>query len=167
MPARISESLSAPTVPTHAFFDSHSWVVVADREIASIYSLHNRKISLIRELHQPDLDIDGLDNIGIGRHASSAGAGFHSYDPSMDEMRQSEVALVRETIKFLEHELSQQKFKSLILVAGPQTLGEIRKCLTPSLKEAVTAEEAKNLTQFNGEDLQERLLKIIPGPEKE
>jgi protein required for attachment to host cells len=85
----------------------------------------------------------------------------------MQESRQVEIALAREITAWLGQKYKQEKFKSLMLVAAPWMLGEIRRNLGKQLSAALIAESNKQLAAQNERDLTGELLRIIPGPYRE
>lgn len=160
----VHSSLSSP----HAAIFQEPWIVVADSHSVKIFSKHGRTLHFVHALQQPDMEIDGMDNAGRGRGRSGGvnSAGRHAYDPSMEESRQAELALAREAVLWLDHEFSHQKFKSLVLIAAPQMLGELRQCLTRQLSGVIIAESSKNILGSGSNDLSQEILKIIPGPDR-
>jgi protein required for attachment to host cells len=146
--------------------DPVCWVVVGDGKLLKVLEVYKRQFRFIQKIDQPDLAIDELNNDSIGRGAHYA-AGRHGYEPSMEESHQQEIALAKKTSLWLEEQFNDHKFRTLVLVASPQMLGELRKNLSARLLDVIVAEANKNLTNSNKEDLEQALLKIIPGPDKE
>lgn len=141
-------------------------VVLADSRCARIYMRHNRAFHFVMELEREDLAVSGLDNKTLGR-GGGYGAGRHKYEPSLAESRQEEIGLAHDLARWLEQQYDLKRFKSLVLVAPPKMLGEIRKALSGAVANAIIAESNKQLMRYNDADLSAELLKIIPGPECE
>jgi protein required for attachment to host cells len=162
--------LSESRAGTHAFISVNArnpWIVVANSRIVKVLVRIGREYETIYQLLQPNLDIDGLDNKGRGRGRLAYGTGQHAYEPTMQESRQCEAALAREISCWLENEFEQGQFNSLVLVAAPQMLGEIRKNLSPQLGSVVVAAYDKDIAGHKANLLNEELLNIVPGPERE
>lgn len=145
---------------------SKTWAVVADGNGARIFSRNHKNFDLVHEIHPPELLIDGLDNVGRGRHGSF-GAGRHAYEPSLQESQQVDMALARSIAAWLETMFHHNRFETLILVAEPQMLGKLRNNLDKHVLECVIAESHKQLTNLSDHELSAELRHIIPGPEKE
>ena len=141
-------------------------VVVADSRLARIFSRHNRHFHFVEEIERDDRAISGLDNKTLGR-GGAYGAGRHKFEPGMEESRQEQIGLARDLACWLDKEFSRQKFESLVLVASPLMLGEIRKALSKPVSNAIIAESNKQLIHMNDAELTAELLKIIPGPDSE
>jgi protein required for attachment to host cells len=157
------EQLSESVAGTHAFVKAApatTWVIVADAETVMVFSRRGKDFELVREMNQPDLRIDGLDNKGRGR-GGVYGAGRHAYEPSMQEGRQAEMALARETVSWLDKEFDTGAFKELVLVAAPKILGELRRNLSGKLSDTVILSIDKQLTGFNSNGLKKELLRIL------
>ncbi len=163
-----TESATESVVGNHllAGTPQSTLVVVANSRHAKIFMRHNRHFHFIEEIECEDRAISGLDNKTLGR-GGAYGAGRHKYEPSMTESRQEQIGLAHDLACWLNKEFEQKKFESLVLVAAPAMLGEIRKALGKSVASAIIAESNKQLIQANDAQLSEELLKIIPGPDSE
>lgn len=141
-------------------------VVLADSRCARIYMRHNRHFHYVTELEKENLAISGLDNKTLGR-GGAYGAGRHKYEPSLGESRQEEIGLAQDLARWLDQQYETKTFKSLVLVASPVMLGEIRKALSRAVAGAIIAESNKQLLHHQEAELTAELLKIIPGPDCE
>jgi protein required for attachment to host cells len=68
---------------------------------------------------------------------------------------------VHELSDWLDKAVQEDAFDQLVLVAPPQTLGELRKVLKPSVHARILAELNKDLTKMNKLALQEELTKTV------
>lgn len=162
-----SEPLSQSIAGTHAFVAAKisPLIVIADGEVAKIMRLQEKGFERVHEIKQPDMHVDGRDNQDKGRGSgvggNGASAGRHAYEPSMEEGRQEEMALAKKLALWLDRALSQQQFSALVLIAAPQMLGELRKCLSKQVEDAIIAESNKHLTRHPENQLPTELRKII------
>lgn len=163
-----TENAAEPGIGAHVLAGTpqSTLVVIANSRHAKIFMRHNRHFHFIEEMECDDRAISGLDNKTLGR-GGAYGAGRHKYEPSMTESRQEQIGLAHNLACWLNKEFEQKKFESLVLVAAPAMLGEIRKALGKPVSNAIIAESNKQLIQVNDAQLAEELLKIIPGPDSE
>lgn len=86
-----------------------------------------------------------------GRNKQNASSGGHAYSPHTDIHRVEKGHFIRELAHHLNNGLSDMD--SLVLVAPPQTLGELRKLLSHNVLTKVEHEVAKDLTKMKKEDI--------------
>ena len=81
-----------------------------------------------------------------GRAASaSAGAGYSSYE-EVDFHQLEEDRFAADTAELLRKRALRNEFESLIIVAPPKTLGELRKHYHKEVEKRLAGEVAKDLT---------------------
>ena len=162
---QIQNSLNTSSKTNTPLIGHDMWVVLADKKQARVMLRSGRKFEEMKHFDAPEDMDDGLDNSTVGR-AGAYGAGRHKYEPGINESRQVEQMLARDVAVFLEDSVARRDFAELAVVAPPQMLGEIRKCLSKNVLKTLVAESDKNLMALPAQDLQEALLKIIPGPDR-
>lgn len=92
-----------------------------------------------------------------GRSFSSVGPGRSSYDET-DSRQLGEDLFAAETAEMLNRRALGNEFESVIVVAPPRTLGELRKHYHQELQKRVVGEVAKNLTNTPVNEI-EKILK--------
>jgi protein required for attachment to host cells len=80
-----------------------------------------------------------------GRSFSSVGPGRSAYDEA-DSRQISEDRFAGETADMLNRMALEDRFRALIVVAPPRTLGELRRYYHAELERRLVGEVAKNLT---------------------
>jgi protein required for attachment to host cells len=110
--------------------------------------------SAVRQEHPPTREL-GADR--PGRAQESVGGARHALAPRIDWHRQQKEAFVRAVARRLDAEAASGEFERLILVAPPETLGEIRATLKPATRKLVAAEIAKDLTHVPIPELEPHL----------
>lgn len=151
-----SNEQNSETRPFYASAHGSTWVVVADKTRAVIFSQHLKHFHVMHEIKAPDLAVNGPGETGNSAHSTS-----------MQEGRQVEIALAKDIATWLDQQLNSHKFAQLVVVAGPQMLGELRQNFSKKIRDVIIADAAKDLANHNEHDLTQELLKIIPGPDKE
>lgn len=96
-----------------------------------------------------------------GRSFDSVGQGRHAMEWPTDPQRNNQQALAREIAAHIDAGAKRNKFDRLVLVAAPQMLGELRKCLSNAAKAKIAGELPKNLTQVPLHKLPDHLREIM------
>jgi protein required for attachment to host cells len=127
----------------------NGFVVVVDGE--KMLLLRNQGDSefphlvLVAEDEQQSLSNRELRRDMPGRSFASVGPGRSSYDES-DSRQVGEDRFAAETADMLNRRALENEFESLIVVAPPRTLGELRKSYHAELERRLAGEVRKNLT---------------------
>ncbi|MDX1400945.1 MAG: host attachment protein [Kiloniellales bacterium] len=137
------------------------WVVVADARNARVFELRGKNKSpaqiqgaLFEAPREAGQDVFSSRP---GRVFDSHGAGRHGMEPSTSAEDQGRENFVRTIASWLEKPGENGDFDSLILVAAPKTLGELRKQLSTALRIKVEYELDKDLTKSTDEEVVEAL----------
>ena len=145
-----------------------TWIVVADEGRARILAQEKRGAELqeVDELtdaaaraQEADLkrDADGRrahSGIGpISSNTTSAGA---------DKLEQEADLFARRVAEHLGQALQKQRYAALHIAAAPRFLGRLRQHLSPQVQAVVAQEINKDLLQFKGRDLAERIFGEVP-----
>ena len=127
-----------------------TWILVADGARAHVVMSAGPGTDLkivpgseIRHVHPPTREI-GTDR--PGRTQESVGGARHALAPRIDWHQQQKEQFARAIARKLDAEAASGSFERLVLIAPPQTLGEIRAALKPATMKRVAAEIVKDLT---------------------
>lgn len=143
-----------------------TWVLVADGQRARVFKSNGRGQNFVQALdHEfvgnrlPSRAI-GSDRPGRVNDSDGMG-GRHGMEPPTDPHRHEKRRFARELVTALDAERARKSFENLIIVAPPQTLGDIRAELSDALKDMVSAEVGKDLTKFGPHELPVHLEDVI------
>jgi protein required for attachment to host cells len=104
------------------------------------------KLEMERKREHEDAPDRDLKTDGPGRtFDNSGGAGRSAYQET-DYHQMEEDKFAAETAEMLRKRALRNEFESLIIVAPPKTLGELRKHYHKEVEKRLTAEVAKDLT---------------------
>lgn len=142
-----------------------TWIVVADGARARVFvndgvgkgveERVDRAFVGSRRLNQ-DIQADRP-----GRAFDSAGQGRHAMEPKTDPHRHEEREFIREFVGWLSDEVRSGAVDRLVLIAAPQTLGDLRQLLPKPLAAKVTGEIAKDLTRATPADIESQIGGIL------
>ncbi len=96
-----------------------------------------------------------------GRSFDSVGRGRHAMEYGTNPVRVREKQFCEKLCETLERTRLSGKFARLLLVASPQTLGDLRKSMPGGLKRVLCGEIAKDLTHVPNGGLTEHLADVI------
>ena len=133
-----------------------TWVVVADRVCATIYTVP-RGMARLRQFadlrHCPSaMNYDV--NLACPRETRIAGR-------ALDSVERQTGSFTRQLALYLEDARIERRYDELILVAAPALLANLRECLTQAVRDAIIAEIAKDLVGAQQESLQEQVLRVM------
>lgn len=128
-----------------------TWILVANGTYAYIACNHGPghgiERDLIGEFHGENLPGREIMSDAPGRAFDSGGQGRHAMEPATDPRRVNQQAFAHELADYLGKASTTHKFDRLVVAAAPQMLGELRHCLPDTVKEKITGELSKDLTQ--------------------
>lgn len=113
------------------------------------------------EFHGPNLPNREIMSDAPGRAFDSSGQGRHAMERPTDPQRHNQQEFAREITAHIDKAANRNEFDRLILVAAPQMLGELRKCLSNASKAKVAGELPKNLTHLPLHKLPDHLGEIM------
>lgn len=127
-------------------------VLVADSSNARIMEKSDGRLSQLGPVYDRDTLIGDFDK-GASKpgRIKKTSSGTHSFAPHSDIHRVEKDQFIKEIAKHLNNGLSNMD--SLVLIAPPQTLGELRKQLSANVLSKVEREVGKDLTKMRGNDL--------------
>lgn len=127
-----------------------TWVLIADGAQARIleYSGPSKGLVQVEGLKFEDAHLKNREIMADrpGRAFSSAGYGRSAMEQRTDPVDHRESEFLRSVAELLNQKCLEGAFRRLVIAAGPQALGDLRRFLTSGTKEKVTAEIPKNLT---------------------
>ena len=140
--------------------DDH-WIVVANRSTARIlahrsgHGIVERETLLCPEARRPERDaLTGAP----GRSHDRMGPARHAMEPRTHVQEQAAHQFAQRIAVDLEAGRNGRGYRNLVLVAGPDFLGELRSALSSQCRDSVVAECAKNIVH---EDIP-GILKVLP-----
>lgn len=133
------------------------WVVVADRARGRIFLATTPKgpLTEIEDLVHPEARAHERD---LTTDRPGRGPGSHRAMGTANKAHEHEATnFARELSARLEAGRVNSDFAKLVLVAAPDFLGLLRKCLNPNLEKLVAREITKNLTQLVAQEIRAHL----------
>lgn len=112
-------------------------VAVADGEKSTFFQ---------KEGDAANVKLEALPSAEVGSLEIAYGARYPSIAANPDDRQQDEVGFVNGVTGLLNSQALGGKIKSLVIVAAPRTLGEMRKSYHKSLSEVLIGELDKDLT---------------------
>jgi protein required for attachment to host cells len=142
-----------------------TWVVVADGTQARVFE----NTGPGKGLHPVDglrREIEPLQASEImadrpGRSISSVGSGRSAMEYTSDPVEVRETRFVREIAEMLDEKRASGAYDRLILAAAPNALGDMRKAMTPAVKETLMAELPKDLTNLPKPELDRHFASML------
>lgn len=142
-----------------------TWVLLADGAQAKVFK-HSGPGTGLRPVEDLLFEEEALQARDImadrpGRSFSSVGSGRSAMEYSSDPVEVREANFVKSVATELDRQYQQSAFSRLIIAAAPTALGTIRGALSKTLKDAVVAEEAKDLTNLPTPALEKHFDKFL------
>jgi protein required for attachment to host cells len=142
-----------------------TWILVGDASRARLFSTPGKRKpwSLVREFDHPGSRAKGSEIMADrpGRMQQSGSSARPAMEPSTPPKEVEAERFAQELAAVLETGHGRNSFEQLILVAPPQFLGLLRKCLNAPLAKRIVATVDKDLTQVHERELPERLAEVI------
>jgi len=141
------------------------WVLVADAARARLFQVEQPQqtlhAALGRELIGSNLPSREIGSDRPGRTFDRGGEGRHAKEPPTDPARHAQAEFAREVVQLLDEKRESRSFERLIVVAPPQFLGDLRAAMSQQVREAVSAEVAKDLSKLPLHELQDHLREVL------
>ena len=140
-------------------------IVVADSVLARFFTAETSRSPLVEieslthtegRLHDRDLTSDLP-----GKAAGSGSAGGHVYAPATDPKEHERSEFARRIAEYVENARKTSQISSLLLVAAPTMLGELRSNLSDETKRKIVATLGKKLTDKSAEDIRSHFSKSL------
>jgi protein required for attachment to host cells len=140
-------------------------IAVADGSQARFY-LHQRPGEAIRAAPFPAMAIENPKTSEQG--TDKPGRTFNSVGPkraameNVDWHQQAEDRFARDVASRVEQILNREPGWRLVLVAAPETLGELRQALSPQIRQRLLGELAKDFAKEPDKRLNQALEDLLP-----
>ncbi len=134
------------------------WFVVADHKQAYIYRKKVHGLELIGHATAEGKQIKSVDEHIFAPQS------LNTYDhkrAQYNEPRHSDISFVRRLVEWLDVAENEKAFDHLVLVAGPQMLGDIRSSLSKHLQDRIWRVLDKDLTGMSLHELQKRMSDLV------
>jgi len=142
-----------------------TWILVANGTQAFITSNrgpgYGLEKDLVHEFHGENLPDREIMADAPGRAFDSAGRGRHAMEPPTDPRRHNQQVFAHDIAEYVGAAAARHAYDRLVLVAAPQMLGELRKCLPEAARAKVTGELAKDLTHIPLHKLPDHLGEVV------
>ncbi|MEX2647433.1 MAG: host attachment protein [Alphaproteobacteria bacterium] len=140
-----------------------TWVLVADGGRARVLAGRGlgKGLDLVMER---EADLKRTSELGTdrpGRSFESATTARHAY-AEPDYHREQEQVFLRGLVDYLDAQRTAGRYQSLVIVAPPTALGDLRKAIGTRLGGLVKAEINKDLTKVSAHDLPSHLADAVP-----
>jgi protein required for attachment to host cells len=135
-----------------------SWIVVAESARARIFAVSGAEGKLVEvaglshpesRLHDTELSSDVP-----GRSFDSHGQGRHGMEQATDPHEREVQAFAVEIARHIDSGIKARSFDSLVLIAPPKFLGQLRSRLSKSARDIVVGELDKNLVEADSDILE-------------
>lgn len=138
-------------------------IVVADSSRARIFTTDSPSTPLneIQTMAHPEGRMHEQDMVSDLPGKGAGNSSNHAYQEIVEPKQQEMIAFAKRTGDYLEDARKADKISSLLVVAAPAFLGELRKQMSDETNEMVAFELDKNLTQHNIEDIRNHLPKYL------
>lgn len=138
-------------------------IVVADSSRARIFTTDSPSTPLheVQTMAHPEGRMHEQDMVSDLPGKGAGNSDHHAYQEIVEPKQQEMIAFAKRTGDYLEDARKADKISSLLVVAAPAFLGELRKQMSDETNEMVAFELDKNLTQHNIEDIRNHLPKYL------
>lgn len=133
-----------------------TWVVVADHDCATIYSVP-RGMARLRRICELQRARTSQPDAGSERSAEES----CSLDPACGKVDRQARHFATRVARHVEDACRERRFDELILMVAPGFLEHLRESLSQGVRAVVVAEVAKNLVGVPPEKLQEQVLRVL------
>lgn len=140
-------------------------IIVADSSRARFFTTDSPTSPLheIQTMAHPEGRIHEQNMVSDlpGKDSGTGSNGGHAYQEIIEPKQQEIIEFAKRVTDYLEQMRHTEKIISLLIVAAPAFLGELRKAMSAGLNEMVVFEIDKNLTQHSVEDIRNHLPKYL------
>jgi len=140
-------------------------IIVANSSRARIFSTDSPSSPLqeIETISHPEGRMHEQDMLSDspGKMSGAGKGSSHAFQDKTEPKQQEVIDFAKRISVYLESARTSEKIISLIIVAAPAFLGELRKHMSAELNEMVAFELDKNLTQHSIDDIRNHLPKYL------
>ena len=144
-----------------------TWILVADSSRARLFAASQRGKTwkLVAEFDHPETRQRTAEYSPTerGSQKQAFGYGRPAMQPKTEPRRVEKFHFAEQLAARLDRGLKQAEFGALVLVAGPQFLGDLKSKLDKQVMKSVIAAIDKDYTQLSDRELVERLDETIWG----
>jgi len=138
-----------------------TWIMVAERSRARVFTLANRMAPLeeLEDMVHPQSRFKESELVSdhAGKMPDKGQPGVHAA-PSATAAKEKEAeAFAQWLCQWLEQAFAEHRLTRLAIIAPPDFLGLLRQRMSVSLRASVVAEVAKNLATASAEQIREHL----------
>ncbi len=138
-----------------------TWILAANSSQATIFTAESPVAPLValETMSNPEARLKQMDLVSDrpGRTFDSLGSQRHARASQVDPKEQEQIRFAKTIIEKLERGRLDGAFERLVIVAGPDFLGELRTHFGAQLKALVSQEIDKDYTALNPRELRSRL----------
>lgn len=142
-----------------------SWIVVAESARARILAVSGTggKLAEVAGLTHPEsrLHDTDLSSDVPGRSFDSHGQGRHGMEQATDPHEREAQAFAVEVARHIDSGVQAGSFDSLVLIAPPKFLGQLRSQMSKSARNIVVGELDKNLVEADNKVLERHVRALL------
>lgn len=140
---------------------ARTWIVIADGARARIVERLGKREE-VHAISGSEVHVDHPKSSEIGddrpgRVQESFGPARHAIEPRHDPHQELENLFAKQLVEILETASGDDQFDSLVIVAPPTMLGNIRKAMSQRVRKLVVAEFHKDLTKIPNHEVLKHL----------
>ena len=142
-----------------------TWILIADGGHARVLETSGIGHALSQVQHMAtEIELPPSRELGTDRPArthESMGPVRHAVGEKTDPHRELKRSFAEATLARLEAGLAAHAFSRLVIVAPPVTLGDLRRAMSKSLSDHVSAEVAKDLVKVPNDQIRSHLKEVV------
>lgn len=140
-------------------------IVVADSTRARIFTTDSASSPLneIETMAHPEGRLHDRDITSDlpGKALGGTGAGGHAYQGETDPKQHELADFAKRVADYLDNACAANKFSTLLVVAAPTFLGELRAQLSSETTKTIALELDKNIARLKAEDIRRHLPEFL------
>lgn len=142
-----------------------TWILVADGARGRIFESIGKSAD-VTELEGLRRETDlpptrELDDDRPGRGNVPATTHRHGFQPTSDSHRELKRDFAEELAALLDEQLAAGAYDSLVVVAAPTTLGDLREAFSDRVRNVIKAEIDKDLTKHSARELRAHIGDVL------
>lgn len=142
------------------------WVVTVNTNNCRIYHYqkHQNKLTLIKELSQPENRLMNRDIVSdrSGHYNKSMKSSRGTYEPPSDPKQNAIGHFSRDIAKLLNTAKQDKLYEQLILITAPHMLGLLNEQLDKNVQAHISQTIQKDLQSFTEQELLAYLMQYLP-----
>lgn len=147
-----------------------TWILIANAARALIYqtfenpeekNLKDYKLSKVMTHEESRLKSHDLSSDKLGRYNAPMGSSRGKFMPDLDPHEKEQVIFAKEVATFVDSQLQQHKYTTLIVCAAPHFHGLLNQEFSDHVKNKITYELQKDYVPLPQDELEKVLEKIV------